>query len=163
RTGGHVGWVDVDPEEIADRVEELAEVTYRSASLGIHEDLLTCMASFLISEHTQGGAHTAPLIAIKSLLFSWSNAAPTATPKALKEAGFERGIDRITDDLIGKLIEGLELLEEQGGLQALKQAAPPTVEKALSSMPGISEDAARCITHHLLQPEKQCGDPHESR
>lgn len=153
---------------VAERVDELLELTYRSRSLGNHADPLDELVYILLSRQTRENVYQRIFRAVRAQWSSWQDVrdAPLAELKAvLGPAGF--GMQRASQ-LVGILDAIAVACEERGlggqlSLDWLSDLADADAERFLMSLPGVGPKSARCVLHYSLGRDTFAVDTHARR
>ena len=152
---------------VVDRVAELLELRYRSASLGNFEDPLEEAVYILLSRHTTERAYQEAHRALRSRWPSWAalrNADEAEICEVIKPAGF--GQQRAGQ--LKALLEEVTAESRRRGftkptLDWLRNASDEEAESYLTSLPGIGPKSAKCILHYSLDRQAFAVDTHIRR
>jgi DNA (cytosine-5)-methyltransferase 1 len=160
--------------QLLQRIDELLEVTYRSADLGNLSDPLDETVYILLSTQTREDRYQSLFQQLRRTYGSWSNvlaAEPAAIEALLRPGGFQ---SRRTKQLLGILeaVRADNELRRVGPyasppldltLDHLREMDEKSAEEFLDGLPGIGPKSARCILSYSLGKERFAVDTHVYR
>lgn len=158
-----------DGERLAtvDRVDELLELRYRSATLGNFEDPLEEAVYIILSRQTREAAYQSAYRQLRARWHSWQallRAPVGEVAEVLRPAGF--GATRAAQ-LHGLLEQVAADCQERGlsrlSLDWLRELPDSEVESYLPGLPGMGPKSARCVMHYSLDRKAFAVDTHVSR
>ncbi len=158
---------------ILERVDELLEVTYRSADLGNVEDPLAETVYILLAKQTREGVYR-PIFRLLRKRFPTWNAVLAATNSdvetILRPGGFQRQravqlkalLTAVREDNIRR---GFHKTRPKADLTLsyLHDMSDQDVARFLQSLPGIGPKSARCVMVYALDRSKFAVDTHVHR
>lgn len=157
----------VERAAVLERVDEILELTYRSASLGNFDDPLEEAIYILLSRQTRESGYQRAHRELRSRWDSWRALmeAPTdEVTEVVRPAGF--GPTRAAQ-LQGLLRAVDESCAERGitrlSLDWLRELPDDEVEEYLTSLPGMGQKSARCVMHYSLNRKTLAVDTHVRR
>jgi DNA (cytosine-5)-methyltransferase 1 len=160
--------------DLLERIDELLEVTYRSADLGNLDDPLAETVYILVSQQTREAVYSRVFTNLRDRFPTWLDClrAPIDEVQAVLEpAGFHR---RRAGQLRA-LLEAVELSNLERGigpaanppadltLDFLKELSDADAERFLTSLAGIGPKSARCVLAYALDRSAFAVDTHVHR
>lgn len=160
RSDSHVG--------VLPRVDELLELTHRSAGLGNFTDPLEEAVYILLSRQTREAAYRRAHKELRDRWPSWEELAEAPAAHIAETIGFAGfGPTRATQ-ILDLLHAVRQTCRERGyphriTLDWLHQLPDEEVEPLLLDLPGIGHKSARCIMHYSLNRQTFAVDTHVRR
>jgi len=158
----------LDHDQILQRIDELLEVTYRSADLGNHDDPLAEAIYIILSRQTREAVYQATFTELRERWPTWqalAGANERELAEVLRPAGF--GPSRAVQ--IKELLRAVandcrhRWLGETITLDWLAEMSDHDAESYLLGLPGIGPKSARCILHYSLDRAAFAVDTHVRR
>ena len=165
-----LGWLD--PVETIDRVDELLEVTYRSADLGNVDDVLSEIVYILLSLNTRETVYQRVFASLKRRYPRWldlANAATTEIEEVLKPGGLQSQRAGYLQALLRAVLADNRrrhtgsASDDDLTLQYLHDMPDDEVEAFLVSLPGVGKKTARCVMAYALNRHVFAVDTHVTR
>lgn len=159
---------------LLERIDELLEVTYRSADLGNLDDPLAETVFILLSRQTREAVYRPVFTALRRRYPQWLDvvAAPIGElEKALEPCGFHRQRAAQLKDLL-VAVERANASRATGPysrdpgdltLNFLHALSDSDAERFLTGLPGIGEKSARCVLAYSLERPAFAVDTHVHR
>ena len=162
------------PAQIIERIDEVLEVTYRSADLGNVTDPLAETIYILLSKQTQEDRYQELFRTLRRAYPRWLDileAKPIDVEILLRPGGFQRSRTR---ELLG-ILEAVRADNEARGngpyaippgdltLGHLAEMDDVDAERFLDRLPGIGPKSARCILSYSLGKQRFAVDTHVYR
>ncbi|MDQ1747830.1 MAG: (cytosine-5)-methyltransferase 1 [Frankiaceae bacterium] len=154
-------------DAVLERVDEILELTYRSASLGNFDDPLEEAVYIILSKQTREVGYQRAHRELRARWRTWRDLmqAPLEDViEVIKPAGFGRQRSTQLQALLRKVAADCQ---ERGltriTLDWLRALPDAEVERYLTSLPGIGHKSARCIMHYSLDREAFAVDTHVRR
>jgi DNA (cytosine-5)-methyltransferase 1 len=167
-------YATLQPREILERIDEVLEVTYRSADLGNLADILAETIYILLSLNTQETVYQQVFRNLRAKYPRWldlleaplEELAGVLAPGGLyiQRAGYIRALlEAVHRD---NLARGTGPAGSPPGdltLEYLREMADPEVERFLVALPGVGKKSARCVMAYSLDQPRFAVDTHVER
>jgi DNA (cytosine-5)-methyltransferase 1 len=154
-------------QAIVDRVAEILELRYRSASLGNFDDPLEEAVYIILSRQTTERAYQEAHRALRSRWPSWTalrDADAAEVADVIKPAGLGPTRAMQLKALLGAVTsESARRGLRRPTLDWLKDLSDDEAEAYLVTLPGIGPKSARCILHYSLDRQAFAVDTHIRR
>ncbi|HVS05750.1 MAG TPA: DNA (cytosine-5-)-methyltransferase [Candidatus Dormibacteraeota bacterium] len=166
--------VELTQAQTLERIDELLEVTYRSADLGNLTDPLAETVYILLSRQTREDCYQKLFRKLRARYPRWMDvlsARPTDLRELLRPGGFHRARTR---ELVG-ILEAVRADNEARKigpyaspprdltLDHLRTMSDAAAERFLDALPGIGPKSARCIQSYSLDRKRFAVDTHVHR
>lgn len=160
--------------DLLERIDELLEVTYRSADLGNLDDPLAETVYILISQQTRESVYRRVFTDLRRTFPTWHECVRAPVKKlerVLEPAGFQRRRARQLRDLL----RAVEVANEERGvgptsdppedltLDFLRELPDAEAEAFLTGLPGVGPKTARCVLAYSLSRSAFPVDTHVHR
>ncbi|MEU4548292.1 DNA (cytosine-5-)-methyltransferase [Nonomuraea dietziae] len=160
--------IGLSRQAVVDRIDELLELRYRSASLGNKEDPLAEAVYILLSVQTRESGYQQVFESIRQRYPQWADlaGAPRHELEALlKPTGFQQRRAQIIQDFLAGVAAANELRgnPQAFSLDYLRELSDEAVLQELLSLPGLGPKTARCIMVYTLGRRVFAVDTHVRR
>ncbi|MDL4816935.1 DNA (cytosine-5-)-methyltransferase [Actinomadura opuntiae] len=160
--------IGLDRGAIVDRIDELLEVTYRSASLGNVEDPVAEAIYILLSVQTREAMYQRVFQELRARFPTWNEvleADRAELEEILRPAGFQARRAEYIQSFLTRVQERNAQRGMPGriSLDYLRELKDREVLQELKSLPGLGPKTARCIMTYSLGRDVFAVDTHVSR
>lgn len=150
------------------RIDELLEVTYRSADLGNHDDPLAEAIYIILSRQTRETVYQATYAEMRERWPTWHDLASAKErdlARTIRAAGFGSSRAKQIKDLLRTVAHDCHKrgLGNAITLDWLAELGDTEAEAYLLGLPGIGPKSARCILHYSLDRAAFAVDTHVRR
>ncbi|TDC88827.1 DNA (cytosine-5-)-methyltransferase [Actinomadura sp. 7K507] len=154
--------------EVVERVDELLEVAYRSASLGNVDDPVAEAIYILLSVQTREAVYKRVFQELRTRYPTWHevlDADRAELEEVVRSAGFQERRAEGIQKFLGKVLEDNARRGKPGviSLDYLREMPDEEVLAELESLPGLGPKTARCIMTYSLGRDVFAVDTHVSR
>jgi DNA (cytosine-5)-methyltransferase 1 len=160
--------IGLSPGEVVERVDELLEVAYRSASLGNVDDPVAEAIYILLSVQTREAVYKRVFQELRTRYPTWEEvlaADRNELEEVVRSAGFQERRAETIQKFLGRVLEGNARRGQPGviSLDYLREMPDEEVLAELTSLPGLGPKTARCIMTYSLGRDVFAVDTHVSR
>jgi DNA (cytosine-5)-methyltransferase 1 len=164
----------LDTAGLLARVDELLEVTYRSADLGNLDDPLAETVFILLSKQTREEVYRPVFHSLRARYPLWTDVLAARSgqlEKVLLPGGFQRQrasqlkalLSAVRDDNVQRRLGPGSARPKDLTLSYLRDMSDEEVERFLLRLPGIGPKSARCIMGYSLRRQRFAVDTHVHR